>query len=92
MSGPWSFASGLTYGSASLLKHLSAGTITSMTNFASSVSRNLDLLSLDDEYVSRNELMRREKPNGITEGLVNGLSGIGISLLGMALTSNLLVI
>ena len=53
-----------------------------MTNFASSVSRNLDRLSLDTEHCQRNELFRREKPQGIGQGLANGLSGVGISLLG----------
>ena len=33
--GPWSFVGGVSHGSASLVKHLSAGTLTSMTNFAS---------------------------------------------------------
>ena len=59
-----------------------SGTITSMTNFASSVSRNLDRLSLDDEHCKRNEVTRRTRPQGFGEGLANGLSGVGIGLLG----------
>ena len=46
--------SGITTGSSSLVKHVSAGTLTSVTNFASSVSRNLDRLSLDLEHFQRN--------------------------------------
>ena len=80
--GPWSFIGGLTNGSTSLIKHVSAGTLTSMTNFASSVSRNLDRLSLDDEHCKRNEVSRRARPQGFSQGLTNGLSGIGISILG----------
>ena len=53
-----------------------------MTNFASSISRNLDRLSLDEDHCKRNELTRRSRPQGFGEGLANGLSGIGISLLG----------
>ena len=53
-----------------------------MTNFASSVSRNLDRLSLDDEHCKRNEVTRRSRPKGFGQGLANGLSGVGISLLG----------
>lgn len=53
-----------------------------MTNFASCVSRNLDRLSLDDEHCKRNEISRRQRPQGFGQGLVNGLSGVGISLLG----------
>ena len=81
-NGPWSFVGGLTSGSTSLVKHLSAGTLTSVTNFASSVSRNLDRLSLDDDHCKRNEMTRRHRPQGLSQGLANGLSGIGISLLG----------
>ena len=73
---------GVSHGSASLVKHLSAGTLTSMTNFASSVSRNLDVLSLDQEHCQRNEVVRRARPQGFGQGLTNGLSGIGLSLLG----------
>eukprot|EP00094_Tigriopus_californicus_P005493 TCALIF_05294-PB protein Name:"Similar to VPS13B Vacuolar protein sorting-associated protein 13B (Homo sapiens)" AED:0.21 eAED:0.21 QI:3937/0.5/0.66/1/1/0.33/3/0/1013 len=82
LQGPWAFIGGMAYGSTSLVKHVSAGTLTSMTSFASSMSRNLDRLSLDQEHCSRNELLRREKPQGLGQGLVNGLSGVGISLLG----------
>ena len=73
---------GITTGSSSLVKHVSAGTLTSVTNFASSVSRNLDRLSLDSEHCQRNELVRRTLPQGVGSGLVNGMSGIGISILG----------
>ena len=80
--GPWGFVVGLSQGSSSLVKHVSAGTVTSITNFASSMSRNLDRLSFDQEHLLRNEEVRRLKPQGIGEGLLNGLSGVGVSLLG----------
>ncbi len=82
LNGPWAFLRGFTHGSSSLVKHVSAGTLTSVTNFASSVSRNLDRLSLDSEHCQRNELARRSLPQGVGHGLINGLSGIGISVLG----------
>ena len=81
-NGPWAFVGGIANGSTSLVKHVSAGTLISVTNFASSVSRNMDRLSLDDEHCQRNEISRRERPRGFGQGLMNGLSGIGISLLG----------
>jgi vacuolar protein sorting-associated protein 13B len=80
--GPWAFVGGMANGSTSLIKHVSAGTLTSVTNFASSVSRNMDRLSLDDEHCRRNEISRRERPRGFGQGLLNGMSGVGISLLG----------
>ena len=81
-NGPLAFFTGIVHGSSSLVKHVSAGTLTSVTNFASSVSRNLDRLSLDRDHCHRNEVARRSLPQGLSHGLVNGLSGVGISLLG----------
>ena len=81
-NGPWAFMTGIVHGSSSLVKHVSAGTLTSVTNFASSVSRNLDRLSLDKDHCQRNEIARRSSPHGISHGIANGLSGVGISLLG----------
>ena len=50
---------------------------------ASSVARNLDRLTLDEEHLRRTEEMRRIRPQGVTQGLVQGLTGLGISLLGL---------
>jgi vacuolar protein sorting-associated protein 13B len=81
-NGPWGFILGLSQGSSSLVKHVSAGTITSLTNFCQSVSRNLDMVTFDAEHSQRNEAVRRAKPKGLSEGIMKGLSGIGVSLLG----------
>ena len=67
----------------------SPGTLTSITNFASSVSRNMEKLSLDGEYCERQEEGRRHKPDGLSQGLKNGLTGFGLSLLGMTMTRNI---
>ena len=81
-NGPWGFVLGLSQGSSSLIKHVSAGTVTSLTNFCQSVSRNLDMVSFDVEHCQRNAAVRRAKPRGLHEGIMKGLSGIGVSLLG----------
>lgn len=80
--GPWGFLLGLTHGSASLLKNVTAGTVNSVTKLAASVARNLDRLTLDDEHLERTEAIRRSRPQGITHGFTQGLTGFGISLLG----------
>lgn len=80
--GPWGFLLGLTHGSASLLKNVTAGTVNSVTKLAASVARNLDRLTLDDEHLERTEALRRSRPQGITHGFTQGLTGFGISLLG----------
>lgn len=61
---------------------LSTGTLTSITNLATSLARNMDRLSLDEEHSSRQEEWRRRLPESLGEGLREGLSRLGISLLG----------
>ena len=80
--GPWGFFLGITHGSASLLKNVTAGTVNSVTKLAASVARNIDRLTLDDEHLQRTEAIRRSRPQGITHGFTQGLTGFGISLLG----------
>ncbi|ELT92184.1 hypothetical protein CAPTEDRAFT_228271 [Capitella teleta] len=80
--GPGAFIGGVTRGMGSLLRHVSTGTLNSITSFASSVSRNMERLSLDADHLERQEQSRRHKPTGVSQGLANGLSGFGISLLG----------
>lgn len=80
--GPWGFIVGVTQGSASLLRNVTAGTVNSVTKLAASVARNLDRLTLDDEHIERTEALRRSRPQGFTEGFSQGMTGLGISILG----------
>uniref|UniRef100_A0A182QGU6 Uncharacterized protein n=1 Tax=Anopheles farauti TaxID=69004 RepID=A0A182QGU6_9DIPT len=80
--GPWGFLVGVTQGSASLIRNITAGTVNSVTKLAQSVSRNLDRLTLDTEHVQRTDALRRRRPQGMTDGFTQGLTGLGISLLG----------
>ncbi|KAG8228725.1 hypothetical protein J437_LFUL009407 [Ladona fulva] len=82
LQGPWGFVLGVLHGSTSLMKHITAGTVTSVTMLASSVARNLDQLTLDEEHMRRTEEIRRSPPKGVAQGLLRGLTGLGISLLG----------
>lgn len=61
------------------------GTLTSITNLATSLARNMDRLSLDEEHCNRQEEWRRQLPESLGEGLRQGLSRLGISLLGNVL-------
>ncbi|XP_054006239.1 intermembrane lipid transfer protein VPS13B isoform X1 [Hylaeus anthracinus] len=81
LQGPWSFIVGITHGSASLMRHVTAGTLNSVTKLASSVARNLDRLTLDEEHLQRQEESRRMRPQGMAQGLYQGLSGLGMSVL-----------
>ncbi|KAI4504385.1 hypothetical protein M0802_000856 [Mischocyttarus mexicanus] len=81
LQGPWGFIVGITHGSASLMKHITAGTVNSVTKLASSVARNLDRLTLDEEHLLRQEEARRMRPQGMAQGLYQGLTGFGMSIL-----------
>lgn len=80
--GPWGFLVGLTNGSASLIKNVTTGTVNSVTKLATSVARNLDRLTLDNEHINyKTDASRRHRPVGLTDGLGKGLTGLGISML-----------
>ncbi|XP_074538884.1 intermembrane lipid transfer protein VPS13B isoform X2 [Halichoeres trimaculatus] len=80
--GPGAFVSGVSRGTTSFVKHISKGTLTSITNLATSLARNMDRLSLDEEHYTRQEEWRRQLPESLGDGLKQGLSRLGISLLG----------
>ena len=56
--GPSAFVSGISSGMGSFVRHTSVGALTSITNFASSLSRNLDRLSLDEQHQIRQQEQR----------------------------------
>lgn len=80
--GPGAFVSGVSLGTSSFIKHISKGTLTSITNLATSLARNMDRLSLDEEHYMRQEEWRRHLPETLGHGLRQGLSRLGLSLLG----------
>lgn len=83
LKGPWGFIVGLTHGSVSLVRNVTTGTVNSVTKLATSVARNLDRLTLDDDHIHlKTDASRRHRPQGLTEGVQQGLTGLGISLLG----------
>lgn len=83
LKSPWGFLVGLTHGSASLVRNVTTGTVNSVTKLATSVARNLDRLTLDNDHINlKTDASRRHRPQGLTEGLQQGLTGLGISILG----------
>ncbi|KAH7972380.1 hypothetical protein HPB52_011583 [Rhipicephalus sanguineus] len=75
---PWAFFMGISHGASAMLRHISSGALSSVTQLATSVSRNLDRLSLDPEHLAWKESLR----TGPSAGISQGLSTLGISLLG----------
>jgi len=69
-----------------------SGTLTSVTLFAQSVSRNMDRLSLDADHTLRQETSRRQKPQALSQGLKQGLNGLALSFLGKMIALRLFLI
>lgn len=67
--GPTAFVAGMTRGVSSFMSHISAGALTSLTNLASSISRNLDRLSLDQQYV---RLQEQRRADGVPRRVISG--------------------
>lgn len=86
-SGANGLLSGLSNGSLSLLRNLSSGTITSLTSFASFVSRNMDILSFDTNHLMRQDQLRHQilSPGSDTTGsnvILNVSSSFIITIMG----------
>lgn len=54
----------------------------SVTNFATSVSRNMEHLSLDSGHSEILAETRKHAPSSVADGLARGLTGLGLGLLG----------
>ncbi|KAK3753812.1 hypothetical protein QZH41_018462 [Actinostola sp. cb2023] len=80
--GPGAFVSGMSQGVSSFVRHISTGALTSVTNLASSISRNLDKLSMDEGHIRLQEEQRSRRPTRLMTGITHGLGGFGLSLLG----------
>jgi vacuolar protein sorting-associated protein 13B len=81
--GPLGFFIGLSQGSFSLFRNVTAGTVNSVTKLANSLARNLDHLTLDSDHIDLKTIaLRRSRPHGFKEGFQYGMTGFGISLLG----------
>ena len=76
--GPGGFISGAAGGAHSLAAHVGAAMLTSITNIAGSLSRNMD--SLATEASTRSNA--RQRPVHFSQGLAQGLSHFGMSMLG----------
>ena len=79
---PGLFIIGIGHGALSFVRHFSAGALASVTNFASSIARNMERLSMDTEHSSYKEHRRKEQPTThFTSGVSTGVSNFGLSLI-----------
>nr|XP_015924478.2 vacuolar protein sorting-associated protein 13B isoform X2 [Parasteatoda tepidariorum] len=81
LKGPKAFITGLSNGALSLFTQVSSGILTCMASLTASISKNMDYLCLDEEHLARQEMVRHRLPQGVSEGLFQGLSVFGLSLL-----------
>lgn len=83
---PTLFIWGLGQGSTSLVRNIASGTIRSVTSFTSSLSRNLEQLSMDQRHVQelqqyRSHYQSRQQSGGsLATGLLGGITTFGHSL------------
>lgn len=66
--GPGAFVSGMSRGVSSFVRHISTGALTSVTTLASSISRNLDRLCMDEDHVRLLEEQRCRRPTRLMTG------------------------
>lgn len=81
-SGITGLVNGLSLGVGNLLFNVSAGTITSVTSFASFLSRNLDALSCDPDHLARQEILRHQTPSNLRACVIQISSSFFISIIG----------
>ena len=78
---PTWFLLGIGQGTMSFVQHLSSGALGSVTSMASSISHNMERLSLDPHHISYQAQQRQERPaTHFTRGLMSGASSLGLSL------------
>lgn len=79
---PTWFLLGIGQGTMSFMQHLSSGALGSVTSMASSISHNMERLSLDPHHISYQAQQRQERPaTHFTMGIVSGASSFGLSLM-----------
>ena len=82
LTGPAGLITGCGRGLASLARHLTAGAVSSVSGLAAALAHNLHRLSLDAEHLARTEEQLSSAPAGLADGLRQGLTGLGLALLG----------
>ena len=79
---PGLFILGIGHGAVSFVRNFSTGALTSITNFASSIARNMERLSMDSDLTSYRDQKRKEQPTThFTSGVSTGVSSFGLSLI-----------
>lgn len=79
---PGLFILGIGHGAVSFVRNVSTGALTSITNFASSIARNMERLSMDSDHASYQDQKRKDQPTThFASGVSTGVSSFGLSLI-----------
>jgi hypothetical protein len=70
---------GLARGTQSLLKNSTYGAFNSAAKLSNTIGKGVAELTFDKQYVRERELLSREKPRHIAEGLAFGLRDFGVN-------------
>src|SRR3990167_1559914 len=74
----YSFGVGLARGTQSLVKNSTIGAFNSVGKFTNTIGKGFAELTFDKNYVRERELLSREKPKHIFEGIAYGLRDFGL--------------
>ena len=79
---PGMFVLGIGHGTASFLRQLSSGALTSVTSLTQSISRNMEKLSMDEDHSAYQEELRQQRPPvHFTAAVASGFSSFGLSMM-----------
>lgn len=76
---------GATGGVRGIASAAAAGLLRSLSAWAGSLARNLDILAGDEEHARRAAAARRRPPDSFAAGLVAGITNFAINILGKIL-------
>ena len=78
MDSPYAFGKGVARGTQSLIKNSTWGAFNSAAKFSSTIGKGAAALTFDKPYVRERELLSREKPLHLFQGLAFGLRDFGL--------------
>lgn len=75
-AGARGFVVGIGTGTRSLVRHLAQGGLRSVVGVTGGAARNIQRLSLDSSYYTQREREATKPPEGVTQGLKRGMTGL----------------
>jgi len=80
VKSPQDFTIGLAKGSISLIKNTFTGVFGAASKITGSVGKGVAMLSMDDDFIAKNQRKNLEQPEHLAEGLYKGTKSLGRGL------------